>query len=73
MALVMITMTIFANVVQHLTYAESMKVIVILIVIVVVTLSVAATIVPLPFHQMLTVVKVQVITLFTPSEINFKP
>ena len=63
MALVMITMTIFANVVQHLTYAESIKVIVILIVNVVVTLSVATTIVPLPFHQMLTVVKVQVITL----------
>ena len=63
MALVMITMTIFSIVVQQLTYAESMKVIVILIVNVVVTLSVATTIVPLPFHQMLTVVKVQVITL----------
>ena len=58
MALVMITMTIFAIVVQQLTYAESMKVIVIMIVNVVVTWSVATTIVPLPFHQMLTVVKV---------------
>ena len=57
------TMITFANVVQHLTYVESMKVIAILMMNVLVTLSVAITIVPLPFHQMLTVVKVQVITL----------
>ena len=63
MALVMIIMTIFANVVQNLTNAESMKVIVMAIVNAVVTLSVEVTIVLLPFHQRLTVVKVQVITL----------
>ena len=62
MALVMIIMTIFANVVQNLTNAESMKVIVMAIVNAVVTLSVEKTIVLLPFHQRLTVVKVQVIT-----------
>ena len=50
MALVMIIMTIFANVVQNLTYVESMKVIVILMMNVVVTLSVAPTIVQLPFQ-----------------------
>ena len=48
---------------QQNVSVESMKVIVILMINVVVTLSVAPTIVPLPFHQMLTVVKVQVITL----------
>ena len=58
MASIMITMTIFVNVVQPLTNVVLIKVIVILMMSVVVTFSVAPIIVHYPFHQMLTVVKI---------------
>ena len=59
MASVMVMMNIFVIVAQHLTCVVLIKAIVIRMLNVLVTLSVATIIVHHPFHQMLTVVKIQ--------------